>query len=120
MTVLDLKFLPLAKTLITKYGKAVTFVATTAGTYDTSTGEAAVTTATATVKGVFRGPTETQLDSGVAQSGDGYITFAALGMSAVPTPTDQVVIDGQTWRVLSVENLYSGESVCLYTAHVRS
>lgn len=120
MTEFDLKFLPLADEMIKRFGKSMTIVTENTGEYDATTGEAAVTTGNKKVKGVFRGPTVSELDQGLAQNGDGFVYLAAKNLKGAPTPVDKLLFADATWRVLNVLNTYSGEKVCLYTLHVRT
>lgn len=129
MTSLDDRFRPLAQTLLSKRGKAVTFYPITDDTdgsaYDVTTGTttavdgAAVTTyaAVAFVGKASRTGQDTPV-SGVRRA-DLLLWVPAADFSTAPKAEDKVVFDNENWRVLAVESVYSGEEAALYGVYIR-
>ena len=117
-TVLDTKMRLLAQSLIAKYGKTVYVVTDSAGVYDTSTGDAVITEATQTIKGVFATPEQLGFGSGLVQQGKALFMIAARGLSVVPSPSDKLLVDSVQWRILKVNPAFSGEQVAYYVLDV--
>lgn len=65
--------------------------------------------------------TARNLDPGqLTADGEMYIAIAAYGLAFTPTVNDSVTIDSVLWTVTSVQPVYAGELVALYSARVVS
>jgi hypothetical protein len=119
MTALDTSARALSVKLLDKFGKSITLQSIVEGAYDPVTGDMAANTVTTSyplaVVGDFKG---LALASGVIQYGDRKVTIAASG-SVLPLPTDKVIIDTETYNVISVKSIWSGELAALYELQVR-
>lgn len=126
---LDNIFVPLASSLIDKFGTSATYVRETKA-YDTATGTPTVSTATYNV--VIK-PPETVGSSGSTRLSnrrtppDGYIAGDLLSMiAAADLPVDQVrpesdklIIGGTIWHIIAGSPIYSGEEIAAYDLHIR-
>lgn len=120
-TVMDIKMRAVAARLIAKFGKSVSLTTLGTNSYDVTTGDSTpASTKTKTLKGIVRAPTQYEYDSGTAASGDSYFIVSALGLITPPDLGDKFVIDGATWKIVSVEPTFSGEQVAIYTCHLRT
>ena len=118
---LDVKARATALRLITKFGKAVSYVSVTDGVYDPATGAVSPTEVSSSIKALIvsyslRGDGFT---SGLIREGDRKITFAASGIVFSPKVGDKVSFDSETFAVLNVSPTYSGELVAIYTVRGR-
>ncbi len=121
-TRLDAKFVPLVLSKLETFGKDAVFTVYPSAGYDPTTGKLTPGTGTPyTVKIIppypyehgYRGPD-------VIQAGDMQTGIAASGLAFTPKPDAMTVtIDGQVYRIVSVEPIYSGEQVCLYLLQLR-
>jgi len=117
---LDSRARATAERMIAAYGKAMTLRRQVAGTYDATTGAAAVTNTDYAVVGVLGAPSKTMLDTNAAQSSDMGVLLAASALTVVPLVGDDLVADGVTWEIIAVRATYSGELVAVYEALARS
>lgn len=118
-TSLDNRFRPLAHNLIAKYGKDVTFTKTTAGTYDPVTGTTTGSTTTDTsVKVTPPSAFDIKEVNGTSiQTGDVKVSTAAVDY--VPDINQSVTFDGNTYNIISVSPVYSGDLVAKYDCQLR-
>lgn len=126
MTELDDVMLPLASDLIAQFGKSVSWRKYTRVTNQTN----GVTTTTyvdytvvvtppsAADPGMFAGSDEMR-PSDTTRVGSLSVGVAARGLAFVPTPDDEVTIDGLVWTCVGVSPTYSGASIALYTCSLR-
>ena len=109
--------------LIRAKGAPVTFTQVNEGTYDATTGSAALTTVTATTyavldnysSGIGGGTTFV----GTLEEGDKRLWVPGAGLSFVPRPGDKVLADGITWLVISVNKINPDAVAYLYDVQVR-
>jgi hypothetical protein len=122
LTALDAKLLPKTLALVAKYGKQMSFAVPASGyTFDSSTGvgtPGAITTYVETCT-----PPDKYKDSFVngdtIQEGDVWIILPAMNLAFTPMKTQQVTFDGNTWVIVQLDPLYSGDSVCAYELRLR-
>lgn len=126
-TELDNKFVPLAKSLIDRYGKSLTFTVP-GGVYNPSTGglDNTVSPATFTVKASPPAPYRVGYSShksatpkgesynDISRDGDMILYVAASGLPFTPVAGVGVSIGGFNWNCVDVMSIYSGESVAVY------
>lgn len=122
MTTLDDILLPAVKQLLTDLGKDASWDQTTGGVYDPATGD--VTGESVTNNAVKITPLESYdrkfVDGHTVKDGDAYCGVAAQDLAFTPKVGDDLVFDGETWEIVSVGRVFSGESVCLwYPVQVR-
>lgn len=127
-TELDTEFRALALELISEVGKSVTWTSRTqdASDYSPATGVGSPTETAYTV--TIAPPTEFDpaslrtskqfASSNVAIEGELYVMLAASGLQFVPAAGDFVEIDSESWSVVGVQRVYSGELVCAYSARL--
>lgn len=123
---LDTKMRAVAENLISRFGKAATWVHVSSVTPNPATGTASRTTTSYSV--TISPPqafdpssmrTATQFDAGdVSTSGEVGVTLAASGLAFTPAVGDLVTIDSKTWQVVGVQPIYSGELVAAYSARI--
>ena len=122
MTALDDEMVPLALSLIAEFGKVVTFTKITIGPYDPETGGASETGPLVDTDLTITPPQqfeERYIDGDLVQRSDVFTFLAASGLVAVPDTKYSVEIDGISFRVMSVEDIYSGTSIALHKIHLR-
>jgi len=66
-------------------------------------GASTVTNVDHTIKIVEDVLTDSELGSGIAETGDRKFLVPSLGLIVTPAPKDSVVINGQVWNVYMVE-----------------
>jgi hypothetical protein len=119
MTPLDKRLQPAALKLLSKYGKALTYVQTTEGEYNPETSEIDTTSITYNVKGLLSEVSVGDITRGSASSVslnkpitglDVKITIAGL---SIDNPINGDVINGK-YFVKYVNPVYSGELVAYY------
>lgn len=116
-TVLDRAMRPLASNLLGVFGKNVTITYHTPGSYSAVTGTSTSTTSTATVRAMVERYDIREFGEFV-RAGDLKVTTYARGVTT-PDVNDRVTIDLVSYRVISVESLYSGEQPALHIMQVR-
>lgn len=121
-TALDVRFLALAKRLVDKYGKSVTFYPVTDDTdgsaYDVNTGTTPATDGAAVAtKGAFSSSNES-IRVGVRQ-GTRLLYVPAADFAAAPKPGDKVTFDSEDLRVVDLDIFYSGENAAMYGVYVK-
>lgn len=119
MTALDTSARKLSVNLLAKFGKAITFQSIVEGAYDPITGDTAANTVTSSSKkAVIKDYNGIELMSGVIQQGDRKVTIAASG-ATLPQPSDKIVIDSETYNIIAVKTIWSGELAALYQLQAR-
>jgi hypothetical protein len=117
---LDTRARATAERMIDKFGKAMTLRREVVGTYDPSTGAAAVVPTDYAVVGVVTQPSVAMLSAGLAQGGDLVVMLAAQATDVVPQAGDVLVMNLESWQVMSVRSMFSGELVATYELLARS
>ena len=120
MTVLDRFFPRLAERLIDKFGAAAT-LETVAKTEDLVTGKVGESVVASPVKITPPEPFAIgQIDGSLIQAGDMATVIAAKGLNAVPAANrDRLIFASETWQVVAVDPIYSGDSVTAYRLQLR-
>lgn len=103
--------------LITKFGKAITYVSVAEGTYSPSTGSVELTTTEYQTLAIVKEADGYQIKNGFCQIGDKVLTIAAsslLTQNVVVATTDKIIIDSETFTIVNLIKIYSGADVVLY------
>lgn len=119
MTSFDKRFRNLARNMIAKYGKEVVFSKPGTASYDPVTGtNTPGTPTTATVK---VSPPEAfkvnEVNGTTIQAQDVKVSTAAIDY--VPDISQTVTFDGNTYNIISVSPVYSGDLVAKYDCQLR-
>ena len=119
MTKFDDIFVPLAEQLVDDtFGLSVTHRRVTR-TYDPATGKNSVSNSDTTVVVTPPAPYEQRrIDGTVIQLGDQRIIQSSKS-GIVPQSADLYVIGGQTWQVVAIFPIVSGESTAAYEVQLR-
>jgi len=116
---LDADLRATAVELADELGKQITHVRITQS-YDPTTGQ---TTETETTESVNAVPPQeldlSRVDGSLIQTGDTFVGLPAPSVSQVPSSNDSIRFDGDTWSVVRVQPIYSGEKVALYRVQLR-
>lgn len=124
-TELDAELGPLALEVINEFGKLITITSIAAGDIDTATDTVALVPTSVAVRAIVedyqlkgRHIPESAMSGqdygqGFLRAGSKKITVAALGITE-PQPGDTVTVDANTYSVIGVETVYSGDLACLY------
>lgn len=116
---LDARMRSLAERLVDKFGKPVT-LRRTSSTYNPVTGTTSETTANHAVNAVVELYEDRLIDGSLVQVGDMRVTVPAASLSVEPsTTTDTLILDGDTWQLVRVLPVWSGEQVATYQLQVR-
>lgn len=119
MTALDTKARATAVRLLEKYGKTISHTIVTEGTYDPITGDVSGGSTTVGVpKAVIEDFAGTDYLSGLVEKGDRKVTIAAQGNNE-PKPNDRFIVGSDTYTVIAVTIVWSGEQAALYISQVR-
>jgi hypothetical protein len=120
-TFLDDIFVPITTDLLGSLGKAVTLTNVAAGAYDPTTGQAGSGSSSgATVHAIVEDFRGIELAGGLVQIGDKKVSIAGGELASAPSPDgDTVTIDGQAFKIVAVNAIYSGESVALWVLTCR-
>ena len=108
-----------ALSLLTKFGADVTVTRVTTGTYDPATGTNAVSTSSATAKGVVLdfGAGTSMIGGNMVTTGDKRLLLEA---AAAPDMNDKFTANGKTYAPVSIGEVNPAGTVCLYDLHVRA
>jgi len=116
---LDTEMRQLAVDLAQELGRSLIFVKVTS-TFDPTTGETTETTTEAQLAAVppqsFRFD---QIDSSLVEQGDMVVGLPAKTVPAIPTTEDRIKMDGETWDIVQVAPVPSGDKNALYEVQVR-
>ena len=107
-----------ARSLLLKFGQAVTLTGTSSsGEYDPATGEVITpTTSSVTGVGALFGYNANEIDGTIIQSGDSKLTLYTNGSPEIGMTT---VLNGSTWRVESIDTLAPAGEVVYYVLRLR-
>lgn len=123
MTQFDDKFLPLAKRLVDKFGKVVTYEERPdPSSYDPTTGGVDETIALPTYSVKIAPPDQYKdffIDGEIIEVGDTKTIIAAQGLEFTPTKGSAFFIDNTVWRIVNIGPLYSGELIAAYVLQLR-
>jgi hypothetical protein len=119
MTALDTRARATALRLLQKYGKPVTLTQVTEGTYNPATGELSGGGTTIEIPYAliedFNGK---DYISGLIEIGDRKLMTPAQGY-AEPELNDRFTVDSDSYTVIAVETIWSGEQAAAYISQIR-
>jgi hypothetical protein len=120
-TVLDTKLRAAALRIIEAYGQDATFTVPGSVTYDPTTGVATESSPTEYVEKISppRGYHATMIDGDVVRRGDRQAYLAASGLAFTPETGREVELTDGTWRIMGVQEMFSGEQVAVYVLQMR-
>jgi len=117
-TALDTKILPRVLALVARFGRDVAFTA--APTYaGPTTGGSSAGASLATVKAVVGAYELRYVDGDVIKAGDLRLLIAGSGLSFTPSAGQTCSVDSQTWKVVAVRPISSGEQNAAWELQVR-
>jgi len=122
MTELDQDFVPLATELIDEMGKTVVFKTYPDAAYDEVEGETDLGDVVSYTKKIIPPFNYDQkyIDGEVIKVGDMQTGIAGQGLEFTPEPgLVEVIIDEQTWNIVNMMPLYSGEQIALFLLQLR-
>ena len=111
VSVLDPPMRGLAKNLARTFGKTATLTYVTKGAYNTTTGVAATTTSTASVRIVIEG--YANKEEGLVEAGDIMLLIPAKGITE-PKQDDKITIGSDVYHFVRVDSIWSGSQQALY------
>lgn len=111
-------------TMVNRYGTQVTLVKPTYGAYNPATGSVGTGTSTSyTAKCYFAGYNLTELNNDSIIMGDRKAVFPYLDTSGDPLPEpdaeDTITGQGDAVKIVSVQKIYSGDTLVCYICQVR-
>ena len=120
MATLDALFPGLAARLIDRFG-ATASLETVSKSDDLATGKVNETATAASVKITPPEPfTVGLIDGTLVEAGDMTTLVAAEGLNTAPhTNRDRLVFSGETWQIVGVEPIYSGDVAAAYRLQLR-
>ena len=121
MATLDALFPGLAARLIDRFGASAS-LETVTKTDDLTTGKVAESVATAELKITPPEPFSIGLiDGTLVEAGDMTTLVAAQSLSSIPVANrDRLVFAAETWRIVTVGPIYSGDDVTAYRLQLRN
>lgn len=119
MALLDSAMRTLGQTLVPQFGKDGT-ITREDGSYDPSTRSVSSSTTDYSATGVVEDFPTHLVDGDQVQHGDIRWTVNAKGLSITPEPTsDTVTLGSETFSLVRVNAVYSGDNVALWELHLR-
>jgi len=118
VSVLDAPLRRVAGTLVERFGTAASVLQITPGSYNPATGGATDSTGTVTCRAVLREIANREV-FGLAQLGDQVALVAATAFTTAPQPKDSVVIGTQTYQVVEVRPLRTGDQAAAFDLVLR-
>lgn len=123
MTRLGEAIRPMVARLIARAGAPMTLRRAGVPTYDSATGDVTEITVDVALTGVLE-EVETGHADGVVRRGDRIVTVAAQScmteaLQIDPAPGDDLILGGDTHRVVSVTATYAGDRPAVFRLHVR-
>ena len=107
-----------ASKLMLKFGGEVTFRRITTGAYNTSTGVAAPTAASTTVRGVLEDVNEREVND-LVKGTDKKLTVAAADLSFDPAVSDQVTVATRVMQIVRVEKIEQDNTAIVFEIFLR-
>jgi hypothetical protein len=104
--------------LIGVAGETITCKRVTHGSYSTATLQSTPSVQSSTIKAGVRQYRAREI-SGLIQQGDREVRNAAADLSFTPRPNDQLVIDGKTYQVVSVNTRSPFNEAAIHIVQVR-
>ncbi len=125
-TELDIELKPEVVALADELGKSVVFNVRAKGAFNPVTNKVSKGALSSYTIKVFppSSPRRELIDGELIKDGDIFIAFPSQGLSFNPVSVaeniESVLIDGEFWKLQRVSPVYSGESIIMYKAHLRS
>jgi len=120
-TALDTTLVPKVKSIIDTYGKTISFVVPGLNEYDADSGS--VIESGVVTHSVKSTPPENYSSRWVAgeiiKEGDTQVSIAASGLLFTPVNGLVVTIDGENWKAIRVQSMYTGDDIALYSLQLR-
>ena len=107
-----------ASDMVNKFGKAITLIRVTEGTYDLTSGTTTNTEVLSSINCVVTEFTSYDFVNGLAVQGDKKVIIAAQDV-AIPSLADKLTVDGVTYSIVSIGSTSSGELDAIYTLQAR-
>lgn len=120
-TALDLRLVPKVLSIIDRYGTTVTFKEPVGQVNDPKTGTVTVASVTShSAKVTPPAPYDVRMvDGDLIRRDDCKVILAAQGLAWVPTLTWSVQIGSETWTIVAVSPLRTGDDVAAYEIQLR-
>ena len=107
-----------ASKLMSKFGGEVTFRRITSGIYNPTTGTAASTVSTTTVRGVLEDVNEREVND-LVKGTDKKLTVAAADLSFEPSVSDQVTVASRVMQIVRVEKIEQDNTAIVFEIFLR-
>lgn len=107
-----------ASKLMSKFGGEVTFRRITSGIYNPTTGTAASTVSTTTVRGVLEDVNEREVND-LVKGTDKKLTVAAADLSFEPSVSDQVTAASRVMQIVRVEKIEQDNTAIVFEIFLR-
>jgi len=108
-----------ASQLINASGRTVVLGKVSNGTYNTSTGTVAPSTANHNFKGLVLEYSNRERDGTLIKQGDRKVVLDAKGAAVVPATNDTITINTLVYRIVDVQVVTDGSVDLVYTCQVR-
>lgn len=122
MTELDEEFVPLATEMIDEMGKTVVFKTYPDASYDEVEGETTLGDVISYIKKIIPpyNYDHKYIDGDIIKVGDMQTGIAGQGLEFTPEPgLIEIIIDEQTWKIINMMPLYSGEQIAMFLLQLR-
>lgn len=125
MGVLDRPLRSVALKLIDKFGKLVTLT-TPGGVYDEASGDVTGGPVAVQVRAIVEDYPALQTSGGSREGGDAIlrgdkkVTVAAQALAGKPSPTQTVTVDQETFGIIKVDAVFSGDEAAIYVLQCRA
>jgi len=120
-TELDAKVVPKVASVLNRVGVSATLLTRDSPAFDVEHGDVihgGETETSVTISPLLE-YTEDTIDGDVVLRGDCYCFIAGQGLAVTPTEDTKVAVSGQTWQVVSIETLRSGDDIAAYRLQLR-
>lgn len=107
-----------ASKLMSKFGGEVTFRRITSGIYNPTTGTAASTVSTTTVRGVLEDVNEREVND-LVKGTDKKLTVAAADLSFEPSVADQVTAASRIMQIVQVTKIEQDNTAIVFEIFLR-
>ena len=107
-----------ASKLVSKFGGEVTFRRITSGIYNPTTGTAASTVSTTTVRGVLEDVNEREVND-LVKGTDKKLTVVAADLSYEPSVSDQVTVANRAMQIVQVTKIEQGNTAIVFEIFLR-
>jgi len=119
MAILDKPLRKVSTKLIRRFGTTVTLIRKSAPVYDVETGTATESATNYQVKAIIQDYNAKEMQEGLVKVGDRRVLFASAELPFEPQPSDQVVLEGITHNVITIQQFYSGDQSAVFSCQLR-